>query len=505
MTVPPIALRPRLRIAGSLVCILVATVLAPVAHAALTQPVVPAAPAAPRIPATRASLADHGAVPDGETLNTAAFARALSALSDQGGGTLVVPSGIWLTGPIELRSRIRLHLEAGAIIQFSRDHPLYPMRVFDARGEKQVDTTSPLSGDRLEDIAITGAGVIDGGGDAWRLVKKGKTTESFWKALITSGGVTNARGDEWWPSQAGFDGPAAVQALEKAGSLDPAEYEPYRIFLRPRLLRLLDCRRILIEGVTFRNAPNWTIHPWLSEDITLRDVKIFNDRWAQNSDALDLESCRRVIVRGCIVDTGDDGLCLKSGMNATGRRIGVPTEDVLIEDCTVYEGHGGFTIGSEMSGGVRNVLVQNCTFIGTALGLRFKTARGRGGLVENIHIRGIRMTGIEGSAIDFNFFYFSEGQAAAPVPPVTDETPVFRNILFEDVVSHGSKAAFTLRGLPEMPLRDITFRDVSLSATTGADLAYADRIVFERVRIRTRQGDPLRSNAVTGSRLELAP
>ena len=473
--------------------------------AALTQPVVPAAPTAPSIPATRASLADFGAVPDGETLNTAAFVRALDTLAAKGGGTLVVPPGIWLTGPIAMRSRINLHLEAGAVIEFSRDHALYPMRVFDARGERSVDTTSPLSGDGLEDIAITGAGVIDGGGDAWRLVKKAKTTDGFWKALIASGGVTNARSDEWWPHPSGLDGPAAISALEARGSLNPADYEPYRVFLRPRLVRLLDCRRVLIEGVTFRNAPNWTLHPWLCEDVTLRDVKVFNERWAQNSDAIDIDSCRRVHVVGCIIDTGDDGLCIKSGINESGRRLGVPTEDVLIENCTVYEGHGGFTIGSEMSGGVKNVLVRNCTFIGTALGLRFKTARGRGGIVENIHIRGIRMTGIEGSAIDFNFFYFSEAQAAQSVPPVDEGTPVFRNILFEDIVSRGSKAAFTLRGLPEMPLRDITFRDVSLSATRGADLANAHGIIFERVSIHAAEGDALTATAVTDSRLALAP
>lgn len=495
------AFRPRL----AALALALLLVLAPRVGAALTQPVAPVPPAPPRIPEFRASLTDFGAVPDGETLNTAAFERALTVLAERGGGTLLVPPGVWLTGPIRLRSRINLHLEAGAIIQFSRDHSLYPMRVFDARGERQVDTTSPLSGDKLEDVAITGAGVIDGGGDAWRLVKKSKVTEGFWKNLVAFGGVLNSRADEWWPSQAGHDGAAAIRTLERSGSLNPADYEPYRVFLRPRLLRLLECRRVLLEGVTFRNAPNWTLHPWLCEDVIVRDVKVFNDRWAQNSDALDIESCRRVHVTGCIVDTGDDGLCLKSGINESGRRIGVPTEDVLIENCTVYDGHGGFTIGSEMSGGVRNVLVRNCTFLGTDLGLRFKTARGRGGVVENIHIRGIRMTGIVGSAIDFNFFYFSEGQATAPVPPVTSGTPVFRNILFEDIVSRGSKSAFTLRGLPEMPLRDITFRDVSLSANTGADLANGEHIVFERVSIRTTQGDPLKATAITGSTLELVP
>lgn len=473
--------------------------------AALTAPFTPAPPVAPRIPDVRVSLAEFGAVADGETLNTAAFARAVAALAEKGGGTLVVPAGIWLTGPIELRSRTRIHLEAGALIQFSRDHTLYPMRVFDARGEKDVDKTSPLSAEHAEDIAITGAGVIDGGGDAWRHIKKAKVTEPFWKALVASGGVVNAKGDEWLPAAPGFEAPAQLAKLAASGSLNPADYEPFWFILRPRLLQFLECKRVLLEGVTFRNAPNWTLHPWLCEDVTLRDLKIFNERWAQNSDAMDIDSCRRVLVRGCIVDTGDDGLCIKSGKDASGRRIGVPTEDVLIEDCTVYEGHGGFTIGSEMSGGVRNVLVRNCTFIGTDLGLRFKTARGRGGVVENIHVRGIRMTGIVGSAIDFNFFYAANGQPAAAVATPDEGTPMFRHILFEDIVSRGSKAAFTLRGLPEMPLQNITFRDVSLSAERGADLAYADRIVFERVSIRATQGEPVKATAVSHSQLALTP
>ena len=473
-------------------------------HAALTQPVVPIAPAAPKIPSTRVSLADFGGNPDGLTLNTDAFARAIAALSDKGGGTLVVPPGIWHTGPIALKSRINLHVEAGALIQFSRDTTLYPLRHFKARSETFVDSTSPLSGDNLEDIAITGAGVIDGGGDAWRLVKKSKMTEGAWKSLVASGGVLNDKKNEWWPNEAALNGRTAIEALEKKGSTDLADYAPHQIFLRPRLVRLLDCKRVLIEGVTVRNAPTWTLHPWLCEDLAIRDVKIFNNRWAQNSDAMDIDSCRRVHIRGCIVDTGDDGICIKSGINESGRRIGVPTEDVLVEDCVVYEGHGGFTIGSEMSGGVRNILVQNCTFIGTALGLRFKTARGRGGLVENIHMRGIRMTGIEGNAIDFNFFYFSGDQAGAPVPPVTEGTPQFRHMLFEDITAVNGSGTLVLRGLPEMPINHLTFRNVSLAGEKGADIAYSDAIVFENVRIENETGEAITTTAVTDSKLELA-
>ncbi len=474
------------------------------AHAALTSPVVPAAPAAPVIPATRTNLLDFGGVPDGITLNTDAFARAIAALSEKGGGTLVVPPGIWHTGPIALKSRIRLHIEAGALIQFSRDTTLYPLRHFKARSETFVDTTSPLSGDNLEDIAITGAGVIDGGGDAWRLVKKAKMTEGNWKALVASGGVLNDKKNEWWPNQAALEGGPAVRALEERGSTEIADYAPWQIFLRPRMVRLLDCKRVLIEGVTVRNAPNWTLHPWLCEDLAIRDVKIFNNRWAQNSDAMDIDSCRRVHIQGCIIDTGDDGICIKSGINESGRRIGVPTEDVLIEDCVVYEGHGGFTIGSEMSGGVRNILVQNCTFIGTALGLRFKTSRGRGGLVENIHMRGINMTHIEGNAIDFNFFYWVKGHPEPTAPAVDEGTPQFRNMLFEDIVARDGAGTLVLRGLPEMPIKNVTFRNMSLAGGKGADIAYSDAVIFENVRIENKTGEALTTTEVTNSKLDLA-
>jgi hypothetical protein len=201
---------------------------------------------------------------------------------------------------------------------------------------------------------------------------------------------------------------------------------------------------------------------------------------------------------------GDDGVCIKSGINEVGRRIGVPTEDVLVENCIVYEGHGGFTIGSEMSGGARNILVQNCTFIGTALGLRFKTARGRGGVVENIHVRDIRMTGIEGNPVDFNFMYFQKGEQPAATPPVDEGTPEFRNMLFENIVAVGSEGTMVMRGLPEMPLRNITLRNVSLSGKNGADLAHCAGFVFENVTVRHTEGDVLKTDHVVDSNIPLA-
>jgi polygalacturonase len=466
--------------------------------------------AAPRFPGARVSVADFGGVGDGVTLNTEAFAKALAALSEKAGGELVVPAGFWLTGPIQLRSHVNLHLEPGALVKFSGDYKLYPLTVIDMKGEQEVDSLSPLSGVNLEDVAITGSGIFDGGGDAWRMIKKDKLTEREWKDLVKSGGVLNEKGDTWWPSRSALEGGKAVAELQKRGSLKPGDYEPYHQFLRPRMVRLIGCKRLRIEGVTFQNPPNWTLNPSLCEDVAILNVKIFNSEFAQNSDALDLESCRRAIIRGCIFDVGDDGICLKSGKDAPGRRIGVPTEDVLVEDCTVYHAHGGFTIGSEMSGGVRNVRVNNCTFMGTDIGLRFKSTRGRGGVVEKIHIANVRMADLAGDAINFNLYYGGKApldETGSPeqvqAPPVTEETPQFRDIHIENVICRGAQTAIVLQGLPEMPIRDITLKNVSITAQKGVFVTDAENIVFDRVQVENRAGEPLTATRVKHCKLEL--
>jgi polygalacturonase len=373
-----------------------------------------------------------------------------------------------------------------------------------------VDSLSPISGENLEDVAITGAGIIDGGGDSWRPVKKDKLTEREWKALVKSGGVLNEKKDIWWPSKSAMEGERVVAALQKRSSLKLEDYQPYHQFLRPKMLRLIGCKRLLIEGVTFQNPPNWTLNPALCEDVSVLNVNVFNSPTAQNSDALDLESCRRAIVRGCIFDVGDDGICLKSGKDAAGRRIGVPTEQVLVEDCTVYHAHGGFTIGSEMSGGVRNVRVNNCTFIGADIGLRFKSTRGRGGVVENIFISNVRMVDIPGDAINFNLYYGGKApldDTAAPAetsfPAVTEETPQFRKIHIENLTCRGAQSAIVLQGLPEMPLRDITLKNVAITSQKGVSVTDAERIAFENVQVQHSTGEPLRTFRVKNSKVDL--
>jgi len=465
----------------------------------------------PVIPAFTVNLADFGGAGDGRTLNTAAFEKALVALSEKGGGRLIVPPGIWLTGPIKLRSHVDLHLERGALLQFSGDWRLYPLTVIDLKGEQEVDSTSPISGENLEDVSITGAGIIDGGGDAWRPLKKDKLADRHWKALVKSGGLLNEKGDTWYPSREVMTGDKVVEGLRKANSLKPADYEPAHQFLRPKMIRLIGVKRLLLEGVTFQNPPNWTLNPVLCEDVSILNVQVRNSPNAQNSDALDLESCRRAIIRDCTFDVGDDGICLKSGKDAPGRRIGVPTEDVLVEGCTVYHAHGGFTIGSEMSGGIRNIRVNNCTFIGTDIGLRFKSTRGRGGVVENIFISNVRMADIPGDAINFNLFYGGKSpldETAAGVemkfPPVTDETPQFRDIYMENILCRGAKNAIVLQGLPEMPLRNISLKNVAISSDLGVTVVDAEKITFENVRVENSGGTALKTIRVKHSKLDLA-
>ena len=466
--------------------------------------------AVPAIPQTIVRLDDFGGAGDGAKPNTEAFAKAVTTLAEKGGGKLIVPPGIWLTGPVKLRSNINLHLERGALIQFSRDYKLYPLTVIDLKGEREVDSTSPISGENLENVAITGEGIIDGGGDAWRPLKKNKLGDGDWKAVVKTGGVLDEKGTTWWPSREAMGGEKLVESLRKTGSLKLADYEPAHQFLRPKMLRLIGCKKVLLEGVTFQNPPNWTMNPVLCDDVSILNVTVHNLPTAQNSDALDLESCRRAVIRGCTFDTGDDGICIKSGKDAAGRRIGVPTEDVLVEGCTVYHAHGGFTIGSEMSGGVRNMVVRNCTFMGTDIGLRFKSTRGRGGVVENIHISNIRMTDIPGDAINFNLYYGGKSpldetasNAETNFPPVTEATPQFRDIHIENVVCRGAKNAIVLQGLPEMPLRDITLKNVSITSQQGVSVTDAENISFEKVQVANQAGEPLKTFRVKNSKLDL--
>jgi polygalacturonase len=366
----------------------------------------------PDIPDRMFGITDFGAVGDGMKDNTEAFRLAIEACGEAGGGKVVIPAGVWLTGPLSLRSKLEIHAEAGALVLFSKQFDDYPLVMSHYEGKPGIRCQSPLDGEGLTDVAITGAGVFDGGGEAWRPVKKWKMTEGQWELLVQSGGVLDDT-EQWWPTAAAMCGRDVVERLEQEGIADLEAYREVRDHLRPNLLSLRKCKRILLVGPTFQNSAAWCLHPWASEHVTIRHVMVRNPWFAQNGDGLDLDSCRYALVKNCSFDVGDDAICMKSGKDEAGRALGIPCEYITIQGCRVYDGHGGFVIGSEMSGGVSRIHVSDCTFIGTDIGLRFKSARGRGGVVEDIAIERIYMKDIKREAISFHMFYAGKSGSGA--------------------------------------------------------------------------------------------
>ena len=271
------------------------------------------------------------------------------------------------------------------------------------------------------------------------------------------------------------------------------EWNEFKRFLRPVMISLIRCKNILLQGVIFQNSPAWNLHPLMSENIIIDNVLARNPSYAQNGDALDLESCKNVLIINSKFDAGDDGICIKSGKDADGRRRNMACENVVVDGCTVFAGHGGFVVGSEMSGGVKNIKVQNCQFLGTDVGLRFKSTRGRGGIVENIYIDNISMMDIQTDAITFNMYYGGKSVAemiedgdnpdTSTKMKVDETTPVFRNINIKDIVCNGAGRAMEFNGLPEMPIDGITLRNINIIANKGADFNNAKNIIKENVNV----------------------
>ena len=447
--------------------------------------------ASPAIPGRTVSLADFGGVPDGVTLNTEAFAKAIEALSAKGGGRLLVPDGIWFTGPIGLQSHIELHLAPNAIIVFSTDQDLYPIIDTNFEGLDVRRCLSPIHAEGATDVAITGSGIIDGNGDAWREVKRRKVGDDQWKAIVKKGGVLADDGSSWFPDE-GYK-----KARATAGTLnypDPSlDENEIKTFLRPVLVSLRECERVLLEGVTFQNSPAWNIHPLWCKDLTIKNITVRNPHYSANGDGIDIDGCDGVLLYGSSFDVGDDAICIKSGKDADGRRHAKVCRNLIISDCTVYHGHGGFVIGSEMSGGVENILVRDCRFIGTDVGLRFKSTRGRGGLVKDIWCRNILMKDIVSYGVIFNLYYAGVAatdkadDAEADLQPVDETTPEFRDIHFQGLTCVGAKQAIYINGLPEMPVSGIDFKDCSFYAKKGAETHYCKDVTFSGVRVNGKE------------------
>ncbi|TCL65333.1 polygalacturonase [Hydrogenispora ethanolica] len=372
------------------------------------------------------SITEFGALPDGETLCTEAFHAAVQACSAAGGGVIHVPAGTFRTGPIRLASNITLHIAAGARVVFSADPADFPV-VFSRWEGVEREVFSPLIyGKDLQNVTLTGHGVLDG------------------------------QGEPWW-----------VSFRQKN--------LPYP---RPCFIGFDDCTNVLIEGVTLVNSPAWTIHPVACENVTVHHISIRNPALSPNTDGINPDSCQNVRITNCQIDVGDDCITLKSGTEECGRRI--PCENITITNCTMIHGHGGVVIGSEMSGGVRNVAISNCVFEGTDRGIRLKSRRGRGGVVEDVRVDNIIMKDVLCPIVMHLYYHCGPGGKEPQVAdqnshPVTERTPAFRRIHLSNITAREVRtAAAFLFGLPELPISEITLDNVVIQMAEAAAPEYPD-------------------------------
>ena len=454
----------------------------------------------PQIPVREVDIRDFGGVGDGVTLNSEAFAKAIDALAEIGGGRLVVPTGVWLSGPITLKDNIDLHIRPDAILLFSTDRDLYPIveTVFEGLDTKRC--ISPINAVGAKNIAITGGGTIDGNGDSWRQVKKSKIAPSQWKKLLQSGGFTNEKGDVWYPDSTSFYGAVVSDAFNvPQGLTTEEEWNKVKTYLRPVMISLMNCENVLLEDCLFQNSPCWNIHPLMCRNVIINNVTVRNPWYSQNGDGLDVDSCENVLVINSSFDVGDDAICIKSGKDEDGRRRARPCRNLIVDNCIVFHGHGGFVVGSEMSGGVENIKVSDCRFLGTDVGLRFKSCRGRGGVVKNIYIEDIVMMNIPTEPLLFDLHYggksaveaAAEGASPFDVEFVeADETtPQFRDIYIKDVICSGAARAMYFNGIPEKNIENIVVENCEIVSEKGADLRYSTGVILKDVKITQSEGE----------------
>jgi polygalacturonase len=443
-------------------------------------------------------ITKFGAIGDGVTDNTKSIAAAIEACSASGGGTVYIPAGTYMTGPIVLRDYMTLYVEAGALVRFVTDFDAYPPVKTRWSGYECYGYSPLIYGYGLKQVAIKGEGVFDGQGEAWwkayRGLKQGIVPESSTRQELLK----------------------LNEELRLSTPSNIGEWESQ--FLRPALLQLVHCEQVVLEGVTLMNSPFWNTHLVYLNHVNIRGVTFQNPSDTPNGDGLDIDSCSNVRVSDCHFDVGDDCLCLKSGIDKDGRRVGIPTENITVTNCTMLHGHGGVVFGSECAGGIRNVTISNCIFIGTDRGIRIKTNRARGGGVENVRISNIYMQDVL-CPLAINTFYrygVDESDPLMTSPeavPITEGTSIVRDIYISDITAKNALAAAGfIYGLPEMPIRNISLHHVTFEMTQNPDekggepdMVREERIMagdgilckhvegleMHHVRIETRQGPAL--------------
>lgn len=397
------------------------------------------------VKAERIDMRQAGANPLGTKLNTVLINKTIEKLNANGGGTLFFPAGKYLTGAIKLKSNITIELEAGATLLFSDNFDDYLPYVEMRHEGIMMKSFSPLIyAVDAENITIKGEGKIDGQGKKW--------WDEFFRVIID---LKNNGKRDINKYQAMWDQVNDAKVIGSEINEDYAEALQRRFF-RPPFIQPIRCKNVRIEGITIVNSPFWTVNPEFCENVTVDKVTIANPL-SPNTDGINPESCRYVHISNCHISVGDDCITLKSGRDLQARKLGWTNENITITNCTMLAGHGGVVIGSEMSGGVKKVVISNCVFDGTDRGIRIKSTRGRGGVVEDIQISNIVMKNIQEEAIILDMLY-----TKMPTEPVTDRTPIFRNINISNVTGSDVLIPIKIRGLEESPISNITFTNINI-------------------------------------------
>jgi unsaturated rhamnogalacturonyl hydrolase len=416
---------------------------------------------APQFPAKDFSITDYGAKSGADC--TAAIRAAIEACHQAGGGRVVIPRGEWLTAAVRLSSNVNLHVSDGATLRWVFEPARYPVVFTRWEGVECMNYSAFIYAFEQENIAITGTGTLDGGAD--------ETTWWSWNNKATKPVKQKAARDR-------------LIAMGEAGRPVADRVFGDGSFLRPNFIQPYRCRNVLIEGVTIVRSPMWEVHPVLSENVTVRGVKIATH--GPNNDGCDPESCRDVLIEDCVFDTGDDCIAIKSGRNNDGRRVNVPSENLIVRNCTMKDGHGGVVLGSEISGGVRNVFVERCRMDSPNLdrALRLKSNAQRGGVLENVFLRDVTIGRVTEAVLTVDLLYEEGARGEFP--------PVVRNLQLERVTSSSSPRVLFIRGFPAAKVDAIRFSDCTFNSVTDSDVVeHAGRITFERVSVTP--GKPVRS------------
>lgn len=411
----------------------------------------------PQFPNRSFNITRYGAKEGGREIATDAIWTAISACSTAGGGRVVVPQGTFLTGAIHLKSNVNLHLEDGATLLFSRAPKDFPLEYTRFEGTECINYSPLIYALEQTNIAVTGNGMLDGQADAdhwWQMRRLAKRAE-----LV---------------AMADKDVPVKERRFGDGGGLRPNFFQPYR------------STNVLIEGVSIRNSPMWELNPVLCKNVTVRNVKISSH--GPNNDGCDPESSTDVLVEGCEFDTGDDCIAIKSGRNRDGRRVNAACENVIVRNCRMKDGHGGVSIGSEVSGGVRNVFMENNRMDSPHLerALRIKTNSWRGGVLENFYFRNNTVGEVAQGVIDIDFYY-PEGPGG---PTGGGFTPVMRNVVVEHTRSERSKYAVYLRGYPNAPISGVVVAHCTFNNVAQPDVI--ENVADLKLEDDTRNGEPMK-------------